>query len=265
MTIGAWAVGPVFLLLCLAAWLGRFIRPRLPAEHRQHDTVEAMILMIGMLVTFTALVLGLLTNSVKSAYDQAGHDLLEFSQQLGQLDRCLRDYGPGTEAAQDLLITYTSSVIASTWSNEAPPAVPPRNVLRGIRPVGPSPRLSDVLNDLYLSLRHLQPADAFRLGVRDDCLQKWRDMMRARTDAIEDDTSPAYGWFDLILLAWLVVIFVAFGVIAPANRLSFIGMVLCAVSLSLSLGVISWLSHPHFLSFPSTSMRDALAVMTGSP
>ncbi len=54
--------------------------------------------MIGMLVTFTALVLGLLTASVKTAFDRAGRDLQDYALELTQLDQCLRNYGPGTEA-----------------------------------------------------------------------------------------------------------------------------------------------------------------------
>ncbi len=62
MFAAAWSALIVFVLLCASAGLGRFVRPRLPEDHRKHETVEAMLLMIGMLVTFTALVLGLLTD-----------------------------------------------------------------------------------------------------------------------------------------------------------------------------------------------------------
>jgi hypothetical protein len=99
--------------LTASALVGRFIRQRLPEDHRQRETIESMQIIIGMLVTFTALVLGLLTASVKSAYDRAGHDLQEYALDLAQLDRCLRNYGSGTEAARDNLKGYTAGLIAA--------------------------------------------------------------------------------------------------------------------------------------------------------
>ena len=49
----------VFALLGLSAALWMFVSQRLPASHKGRETVELMALVIGMLVTFAALVLGL--------------------------------------------------------------------------------------------------------------------------------------------------------------------------------------------------------------
>ncbi len=75
----------------------------LPEAHRARETIETMQLMIGMLVTFAALVLGLLTASVKAEYDSAMRDRQDYALQLTQFDQCLRNYGPGAEAARTLL------------------------------------------------------------------------------------------------------------------------------------------------------------------
>src|SRR6478672_10137063 len=61
----------VFVLLCASAGLGILIRPRLPEHHRTRETVELTQITIGLLVTFAAVVLGLLTASVKHGYDSA--------------------------------------------------------------------------------------------------------------------------------------------------------------------------------------------------
>src|SRR6516225_5415435 len=93
----------IVVLLCSSAGLGMFISPRLPAAHRARETVEMMTLTIGMLVTFAALVLGLITASVKTGYDEAVHSRQEYALQLTELDRCLRNYGPGADAARAYL------------------------------------------------------------------------------------------------------------------------------------------------------------------
>ena len=88
-------------LFWLSAAIARYVRPRLPETHRTRETIETMQLMIGMLVTFAALVLGLLTASVKNSYDSAGRDRQGYALQLTQLDRCLRDYGSAADPSGD--------------------------------------------------------------------------------------------------------------------------------------------------------------------
>ena len=53
----------VILLGCSA--LGLLVRPLLSERHRSREVIEFVQLVVAMLVTFAALVLGLLTSSVK--------------------------------------------------------------------------------------------------------------------------------------------------------------------------------------------------------
>src|SRR5271169_5984980 len=110
----------LFLLLA-AAGAGYFARSRLPERHRSHDSLELVQLTINLLVTFTAIVLGLLTTSVKSGFDAAYSARGAYAGQLAQLDRCLRDYGPETQKMREQLQSYAAAVIASTWPSEPPP------------------------------------------------------------------------------------------------------------------------------------------------
>jgi len=61
---------------------------------------------------------------VKAAHDSAGRDMQEYALELTQLDQCMRNYGPGTEAARLMLANYTATLIASSWTSEPPPAAP---------------------------------------------------------------------------------------------------------------------------------------------
>jgi hypothetical protein len=251
----------VFVLLCVSAGVGRYIQPRLREGHRTRETVEAMQITLGMLVTLTALVLGLLTASVKGAYDKAGHDLQAYALDLAQLDQCLRDYGSGGEAARELVKGYTAALIASTWTSEPRPVGVHYVDTSGMPLIGPSPVLADQLRRVHLELRRLRPADSFQSGVRDDCIADYRSVVSGRQTAIEDDLLPVTGPFDIILVFWLMVIFATFGLIAPRNSVSLIGIALCGVSLALAIFVILHLSKPYFVSFSSADMRAALATM----
>ena len=48
----------VFVLLLGGTGLGVLLRPLVPEEHKAHETVQLVQLVVGMLVTFAALVLG---------------------------------------------------------------------------------------------------------------------------------------------------------------------------------------------------------------
>ncbi|HUN49672.1 MAG TPA: hypothetical protein VMU42_01080, partial [Candidatus Sulfotelmatobacter sp.] len=259
--IEALATLTVFLLLTGSALFGRFIRRRLPEDHRTRETIEAMQIIIGMLVTFTALVLGLLTASVKAAYDHAGHDLQEYALDLTQLDRCLRNYGPETEAARDNIRSYTAALIASTWTSEPPPTGVRYPNMSDVPQVGPSNVLGDALNRAYLEIRRLAPANAFQAGVRADCAADFQTVLNGRKAAIEDDRLQISRPFDVILVVWLMIIFAVFGLVAPRNIVSLLGIVLVSISLSLAMFVIAGLSRPYFVAFPSDDMRAALAAM----
>jgi hypothetical protein len=80
-----------------------------------------MTLVIGILVTFAALVLGLITALVKKEYDDAVNYRQEYALLLTQLDRCLRNYGPGADAARAYVRSYTAADIAIVWPSEPPP------------------------------------------------------------------------------------------------------------------------------------------------
>ena len=140
-------------LLWLSAAIARYVRPRLPETHRTRETIETMQLMIGMLVTFAALVLGLLTASVKNSYDSAGRDRQGYALQLTQLDRCLRDYGSAADPIRELLKSYTAAVIASTWPNEPRPAGVHYPDTSRMPLVGADPELAGIMDQAGVQLR----------------------------------------------------------------------------------------------------------------
>ena len=131
----------LFALLCAAASGGFVVKSRLPERHRSRNSFELVQLSINLLVTFTAIVLGLLTNSVKNGFDAAYSERGAYAASLVQLDHCLRDYGPETAAMQEQMQSYTAAVIASTWPDEPPPTGSSTRTRLGY----PSPEKADPL------------------------------------------------------------------------------------------------------------------------
>ena len=78
----------VFIAMCASATIGFLIHSRLPERHRSPESIALVQLVITLLVTFTAIVLGLLTTSVKAGFDAAYSARGDDAAQLAQLDRC---------------------------------------------------------------------------------------------------------------------------------------------------------------------------------
>ena len=256
-----WSTLIVFALLSGCGWLGRFVRPRLPEAHRAHETVEIMQTLVGMLVTLAALVLGLLTASVRTGYDGARHDRQQYALQIGSLDRCLRDYGPEADRIRGMLASYVAGVIASTWPSERPPSGIAYPNTASMARTGANPQLSDLMNEAGVAIRSLRPASTLHAATLEDCRADYRDVLVARRAVLADIKPSISPPFYEVFVFWLMIIFGAFGLLAPRNNLSTIAVIFCAVSLSSAVLVILDLSHPYsgFFSISSEDMRGALA------
>ncbi len=253
----------VFALLCSSAGLGIVVRPRLPESHQTRETIELMQLTIGLLATFAAIVLGLLTASVKRDYDNAALGRQQYALELNALDACLSHEGPDSASARDDIHSYTAAVIASTWPLEPPPVGVSYPDTSHMPRVGASPVLEKLMDKISLEVLQFAPANPQLSGVAALCRDRYKDVSHARLTVIEAARDHLFEPFYGVLVLWLMIIFACFGLVAPRTSLSAAVIVLCAISLSSVMFVIVDLSRPYggFFSIPSTAMRSALNEM----
>ena len=252
----------VFALLLLATGLGVWVRPLLPEEHKAHETVQLIQLVIGMLVTFAALVLGLMTASAKSSFDTASNDLRTYAADLIEFDTTLRELGPHADEARHLLRVYTAAAIASTWPHEpAPSGDYPKDIgTQDNSQKLENVRLGDMLTEVGRQLRQLRTDDSLQQRTLDDALTQYRRVVDARWKLIEEAHSSISQPFFKTLTFWLGVIFLSFGLIAPRNALALVTISLGAVSIASAIYVIVDLDTPFSgpIVITSQPMRDAL-------
>src|SRR5882762_4754676 len=105
----------VFLAMFGGALVGMALRQRLPEHHLAKDTEDAVKLGLGVIATMTALVIGLLLASAKTARDGTEREIKLFSADVILLDRNLAQYGPETAAAREILGRYVDFKIAAMW------------------------------------------------------------------------------------------------------------------------------------------------------
>ncbi len=250
--------------LLLSYWLGLYANALLPRHRRSAETIGVVRAVIGTLITFAALILGLLTNSVKSSFNSTDGNVRVFAAEIIRLDQLLRAYGPEADPMRAILRSYVSDAIAQSWPNELPPT--------GARPgSAPKPnRVASVLENiaqgemLYgieAGIRSLDSHNGEQLQIAQDARATMRRVIERRWAIIESQRSSIPGPFLVILIFWLMVIFASFGLNGMHGLLVHVTVSLAAVSLSSVIYLILDLDSAMtgLISVSSTPLRDALA------
>ena len=251
-------------ILIASSAIGLYVRPSLSERHRNSETFDLIRMVTTMLVTFAALVLGLLTTSVKASRDGVIADLRGYGVMIIELDQLLREYGPETDPMRVQLRDYTAAAIASTWPTEPAPAGSyyPRDVPKTTADGRiESASLGRMLTDIGIAIRRLDPTDSMHRRLVDsyvaqiDALiqQRWKLVTEARTSI----SMPFYA----VLVFWMAVVFACFGLGAPRNTLVWVMLCLGAISIASAIFVITVLDTPFGGLFPAPSapLRSALA------
>lgn len=254
--------GLLFLALLVSAGIGFATQRRLHERHISTKTFDSVRLLMAMLVTFSALVLGLLTSSAKERFDAYSKELSAFAADLIELDHRLLVYGTDVEPVRAMLRTYTAAAIADTWPDEAMPAGDyPRYGANsaGVEEV----QLGDRLADIDVKIHTLTPEDAFHQQIAGRLRNRVADLIQRRWSLILSADSTI-SWPSLIILTiWLSIIFAIFALTAPRDGLVYVVTVLSALSIASPLLLILEYSGPQsgLLRLSSAPMRAALRHM----
>ncbi len=154
-----------------------------------------------------------------------------------QLDRSLRIYGSETMPARILLRSYTAAKIAATWADEPAPLPPgdyhPRTPASSATDVDiEDTSLGQMLSEVEADLRDLQPRDPMHRQLSLTILNQFEQLMRIRWKVIEESHNSISTPFYVVLAFWLVIVFASFGLSAPRNLLSYITIMLGALSIA---------------------------------
>jgi len=92
-----------FVCTFAAAVSAMVLRKKLPDDHLSEDSKDVIKLVMGLIATMAALVLGLLIASAKSSYDTQRSEVQQASASIVELDTILAHYGPeASESRQKL-------------------------------------------------------------------------------------------------------------------------------------------------------------------
>lgn len=243
--IGLVSAGCIFA----GALLGMVLQRRLPGHHLSKEMQDLVKLSAGTIATLTALVLGLLVSSAKSSFDTINTGIVQSSAKFILLDRALARYGPETKAMREELKRMVAAGIERIWPEEK----------TGISALTAFERANgiEVFQD---KLSELTPQGDRQRQAIAQAQQIVNDLSQTRWLLVEQAQNQLPLPLLLILIFWLVLLFVSFGLFAPRNVMALVVLSIGACAISAAIFLVLELNQPldGFIKVSSAPLRNAL-------
>lgn len=244
-TIGLICAGCIFG----GALLGLLLQRLIPEHHLRDTSKDTVKVVAGMIATLSALVLGLLVSSAKSSFDTTSNAMIQNGAKIILLDRALAAYGPETKNAREQLRRAVAAGIEMFWPEE-------KNAGSGMTGF----ERANAMEMIQAKLRALTPATDAQRQLLSQAEQISNDMLQARWLLIEQAQSALPLPFLVVLLFWLTMLHLTFGLFAPRNTTVITVLLISALSVSGAIFIILEMNHPlqGMIKVSSAPMRKAL-------
>jgi hypothetical protein len=229
--------------------LGLLLQNLLPGHHLSSESKDTVKLAAGTIATLSALVLGLLVSSAKSNFDTTNAEITQGAAKIIQLDRLLANYGPETKDARELLLRSVTAGIAAFWPEDKLPAT-------GMTAF----EKANGIEEVQAKLRALTPANDAQRQLLAQAQQISGELIQFRWLLIEQAQSTLPRPFLVMVLFWLTMLHMSFGLFAPRNAMVMVVLFICALSVSGAIFLILEMNHPlsGFIKVSSAPMLKAL-------
>jgi hypothetical protein len=236
-----------FVIAFGGALLGTWVRAALPAHHLTPESKDTVRTGIGLIATTASLVLGLLIASAKSSFDTQGAELTEISSNVVLLDRVLAHYGPEAGEARDNLRLSVIGALDSMWSKAS------------TAPSQPDPPVNAA--GLYDKIQALSPKDDGQRFTRDQALSIAIDLGKMRWLMSEQRVTQVSIPLLFVLIFWIAIIFMSFGLLAPLNATAIVSLLVSALTISAAIFLIMEMYAPFsgMMQISNAPLRFALA------
>ena len=211
--------GVVLAFVLTGSLCGVLLGMALPKHHLSAESKDVIKLATGLVGTMVALVLGLLVASAKSFYDTQGAELTQLSAQAVILDRTLAHYGPEAKHARELLRTSVGRLLDRLRSDDD----------AGSAALDPASANAEVLLE---AVQHLSPANDAQRWLQTSAVNTMSELSRTRWLMYEQVGTGLPRPLLIVLILWLSLLFLSFGLFAPTNATAAFSLFLAALSVS---------------------------------
>ena len=239
--MSAWVVGlVVFACVYGGALLGFALH--VPEKHRDSDSREVIKVGTGLVGTMAALVLGLLVASAKSSYDNQRDELIQVCADVSLLDRVLANFGPESAGTRAALKTTVEGAFSQLWSkNPEPPTT-----------AGEA---------FYASMNRLEPKSDQQRAVKAMAMDLAVSIGKTRWLLHAQNASAISTPLLVIVVFWLTILFVGFGIYANPNATVRLALFVCALSVAAAIFLILEMDRPFrgLIRIPEAPLREVVS------
>ena len=232
MKVGPYIGWAVLVMVFASAMVGMLIRRKLPENHLSDETKSVVTLSMGVVGTLTALVLSLLIATASSMFNARNQEITVIGAKVIQLERLLRRYGPEADGERDLLQRYTAMKLQDLFPSD------------GATPVLEDPRTLAIFEELEDRLARMEGDSAHKRWLLSQALALTTDLTEVRWLLVGQNVVGIPVPVLLVVLFWLCLLFMSFGLFAPTNATVTVVLFLCAVAVAGAIQTILDLSRP---------------------
>lgn len=243
--IGAMSAGSIFA----GALLGMGLQSRLPGHHLGKEMQDLVKLCAGTIATLTALVLGLLVSSAKSSFDGINTGIVQGSAKYILLDRALARYGPEAKSVREQLRHTLADGIEMVWPTK-------ETGLSGLTAFERAKGM-ELFQD---TLREMTPSNDRQRQPLAQAQQLAADLSQTRWLLIEQAQNQLPLPLLLILVFWLTLLFVSFGMFAPRHVSALVVLSVGSCAISAAIFLVLELNQPldGLIKVSSAPLQNAL-------
>jgi len=232
--------------------VGILLHALLPEHHHNDNSKEVIKLVMGLIATVAALVLGLLISSAKTSYDAQKAEVQQLGIHLFQLDHILMRFGPDGRVAREQLRRIVSTDIALTWPGQS-------GVTAALEPI----EAQKEAEELFARIASLPARSDAQHVDQTRALQQLVSVWETHR-ILDEQAGGSLSWpFLVVLVFWLTALFVGFGLFTRFNLTVGAALLVGALSVAGAVFLILEMNQPYrgIMQISSTPIRNALTPM----
>ena len=222
----------VFTVVYGGAFVGMWLQRKVPEHHLDAPSKDTVRLVMGLLATMAALVLSLLIASTHTLFDSQQENVQKLARDAVLLNEALVRYGPETK---DLRQSLRESLSLATQAMSPEEGV-------GSASVAPQPGQR---RGLFEGVQALDPKTPAQRYDQSKAIDLMATIAATRLLIHEQAMSSVPAGLVIIMVLWLTLLFVGFGLFAPMNMMVLMATGFGAVSVASAIFLILDMSHPY--------------------
>lgn len=217
-----------------SALIGMLLHQRLPERHLDSESRDVVKLVMGLVATMAALVLGLLVAAASASNDRQTSELRNLSADIILFDRTLAVYGPDAQALRDGVREVVRQTHDAIWS---PTGARSENLN--------SPSVQRASRAKLEQVAGLAPTTDMQRMLQGRALAQADSIAKSRLLMFESRGNQISWPFLAVLTFWLSMLFLGFGLQARFNATVAVALFVGALSVAGAIFMILELNEPY--------------------